>query len=434
MKKIIFVATILIVMGFHTKGFSLSEKGFETINIFTKILHYVENDYVETVDEQRLLRGAIRGLLSSLDPHTVYLSPDIYKELRADTSGIFGGVGLEITVRDGWITVVAAVEGTPAYRAGIQPGDRILKINGRSTKEMDLGDAVKEMRGKQGTKVILNIGRHSLKQPFDVSLSRQIIKVPSIRAEILDGKYLYAKIASFQERTGDDLKKALKKYAKEVQESGLILDMRNNPGGLLDQAVKVCDQFLESGVIVTTESRNKEIDRKEAGLDGDEAHFPMIVLVNGGSASAAEIVAGALQDHGRALILGTQTFGKGSVQSIVELDDGSALKLTIAKYFTPKGRSIQAAGIRPDVIIEPAPTAKVAKEGAPVRLREEFLKGHLKGTSEEEGKAQPEPIAEIPPVDYQKQVALNYLKSWEVFKSVRQETGNKKQEERKKQK
>ena len=421
MKK--FLVILLLVLGplsiVSGPSFALSDKGFQTLDIFSKILQYVESDYVETVDDQKLLRGAIRGMLSNLDPHTVYLSPEVYKELKADTSGIFGGVGLEITVRDGWVTVVSAVEGTPAFRAGILSGDRILKINGKSTKEMDLGDAVKEMRGKQGSKVILTISRRDMKQPFNVSLSRQIIKVPSVRAELLDNKYVYVKISSFQERTSDDLKKGLEKYKKEIQSGGLILDMRNNPGGLLDQAVKVSNQFLDGGVVVTTESRKKEIDRKEAEPDtnGTKSHFPLIVLVNGGSASAAEIVAGALQDHARALLMGTQTFGKGSVQSIVELDDGSALKLTIARYFTPSGRSIQAAGIRPDVIVEPAPT-KVAKEGAPLRLREEYLEGHLKGTSEEEGapsKTVPE-LSQESPTDYQKQMALNYLKSWETFK------------------
>ena len=414
--KLFLVCCLLSVV--CSPAFALSDKGFQTLDIFTKILHYVENDYVESVDDEKLLRGAIRGLLSNLDPHTVYLSPEVYKELKADTSGIFGGVGLEITVREGWVTVISAVEGTPAYKAGIQPGDRILKINGKSTKEMDLGDAVKEMRGSQGSKVTLAIGRKDLKQPFNVTLNRQIIKVPSVRAELLDGKYLYVKISSFQERTSEDLRKILKKYNKDVEANGLILDMRNNPGGLLDQAVKVSDQFLDGGVIVTTESRKKEVDRKEAAPDADGAksHFPMIMLANGGSASAAEIVAGALQDHKRALLLGTQTFGKGSVQSIVELDDGSALKLTIAKYFTPSGRSIQALGIKPDILVEPTPP-KLAKEKTPPRFQEKMLEGHLKGADEEEGAEKSETESfEEPVVDHQKTVALNYLKTWEAFK------------------
>ncbi len=401
--------SFLSVIAWQTQAHSLTSKGFETLNIFSKILHYVENEYVEPVEEQRLLRGAIRGMLSSLDPHTVYLSPEIYKELKADTSGIFGGVGLEITVRDGWVTVVAAVEGTPASQAGIQSGDRILKINGKSTKEMDLGDAVREMRGKQGSKVVLTIGRHHVKQPFDVSLGRRIIKVPSVRTELLENKYLFVKISSFQERTADDLKNILKKYDKEVRAGGLLMDLRNDPGGLLDQAVKVCDLFLKSGVIVTTESRRKEIDRKEAVADGNEGDYPVIILVNGGSASAAEIVAGALQDHKRAVLLGTQTFGKGSVQSVVELEDGSALKLTIAKYFTPSGRSIQALGIRPDMVVEPAPSASTQKTEEEVDKEGKEIKGKKKKS------AIPTEVQALPPLDYQKQMALDYLKNGGVF-------------------
>lgn len=375
-------------------GSALSDKGFETLNIFTKILHYVEEEYVEDVDEQKLLRGAIRGMLSSLDPHTVYLTPSVYENLKADTTGIFGGVGLEITVRDGWITVVSPLEGTPAAKAGILPWDRILQINGQSTKGMDLGTAVKEMRGKHGSKVKLSLSRRGRKKPIQVFILRQAIRVPSVRSELLEEKYLYVKISSFQERTTQDLEKILKKYNREIRQYGLIIDMRNNPGGLLDQAVRVCEQFLDSGVIVTTVGKKGELDRREATPNEPDAlNYPIILLVNGGSASAAEIVAGALQDHGRALVMGTQSFGKGSVQSVVELDDGSALKMTIAKYLTPKGRSIQHEGIRPDVIVDPAPPEKKgAKEKA--KKGEEAVK---------EGEDR---------VDYQKESALGFLKNW----------------------
>lgn len=444
MKKFLIAISILIWLIPPIPLFALSEKGFEALDIFTKILHYVEKDYVESVDERRLIRGAIRGMLSTLDPHSVYLSPKIYKHLKADTSGIFGGVGLEITVRDGWVTVVSPVEGTPAAQAGIKPGDRILKINGKSTKGMDLGTAVKEMRGAKGKKVVLTIGRKGLKKPFDVSLTRQIIKAPSVQSELLEGKYPYVKVSSFQERTAEDLKKILKKYDEAILKQGLILDLRNNPGGLLNQAVQVCDLFLDNGVIVTTAARGKEIDRREATPDGGKEHYPMIILVNGGSASASEIVAGALQDQGRALILGTQSFGKGSVQSVIELEDGSALKLTIARYLTPKGRSIQAEGITPDVVIEPIPPQTEAKEGEhPPNIREKLLEGHLKGEKEEEG-AVFEGFQEAP-LDYQREMALNYLKSWDVLsaglrtmdhglgtKTKKEEKRKKKKEERKK--
>lgn len=413
MKRIFIPISIVLLLGLQSPLYGLSEKGFETLSIFTKILHYVENDYVEEVDEEKLLRGAIRGMLNHLDPHTVYLSPQIYKLLKADTAGVFGGVGLEITVRDGWVTVVSPLEGTPAFHAGIKPGDRILTIDGESTKGMDLGTAVKEMRGRRGSRVHLRIGRRGVKNPINVILMRKVIRAPSIRAELLEEIYPYVKISSFQERTGDDLRKVIKKYKKKIYSKGLIIDLRNNPGGLLDQAVKVSDQFLDEGVIVSTKSKKGEIDRKEA-REGEPGatKFPLIVLVNGGSASASEIVAGALQDHGRAVILGTQTFGKGSVQSVIEMEDGSALKMTIAKYFTPSGRSIQAKGIHPDIIVEPAPGPK--QEVDTFRVREENLKGHLSSGGE------PKPISKTDversvPFDYQKEVALNYLKSWDIF-------------------
>lgn len=375
MKKYLLLAAVLLAINQPAKLFALSEKGFEALNIFTKVLYYVENDYVEAIDEERLLHGAIRGLLSSLDPHTVYLSPAIYKHLKADTSGIFGGVGLEITIRDGWVTVVTPLEGTPAFHSGIQPGDRILQINGQSTKGMDLGMAVKEMRGKHGSSVNLVLSRKGLKKQMRITLTRRVILAPSIRAELLEDKYLYIKISSFQERTDQDLKKVLKEYSKAVSANGLILDMRNNPGGLLEQAVQVSDEFLSRGVIVTTASRKGEMDRREAAPQDGEMDFPMVVLVNGGSASAAEIVAGALQDHHRAAILGTKTFGKGSVQSVLELEDGSALKITIAKYFTPSGKSIQADGIHPDQVVEPTkseefpPVTDNQKEAAMAALK-----------------------------------------------------------------
>lgn len=391
-------------------GLSLSDEGFETLNIFTRILYYVEKDYVEDVDEKKMLQGAIRGMLSVLDPHTVYLSPQVYRHLKADTSGIFGGVGLEITIRDGWVTVVAALEGTPAYLSGIRSGDRILKIDGKSTKGMDLGTAVKDMRGKRGSRVLLTISRKGSDRPFDVAVVRRSIRAPSVQAELLEKKYLYLKMSSFQERTAQDMEREIKKHWKHVKETGMILDLRNNPGGLLEQAVRISDLFLDSGVIVTTASKKGEIDRREAyPEEEDSVKFPLIVLVNGGSASAAEIVAGALQDHERALLVGTQTFGKGSVQSVVELDDGSALKMTIARYFTPKGKSIQADGVHPDVVVEPAAVAQAGTQGK-LRLREEFLEGHLEG-GEHKG------VEDENVFDNQKKVALDYLKSWDVFQS-----------------
>lgn len=413
MKKFFAFVVGFLLFQSPSRSFALTKEGFEALNVFSKILFYVEKDYVENVDEKELLQGAIRGMLSTLDPHSVYLSPKIYKHLKADTSGTFGGVGIEITIRDGWITVVSPVEGSPAMKMGVLPSDRILKINGKSTKGMDLGAAVKEMRGPKGKSVTLTIGRKGLKKPFDVTLTRQTILAPSVQAQLIDDKYTYVKLSSFQERSAHDLQKILKKYREKILEKGLILDLRNNPGGLLNQAVQICDLFLDTGIIVTTAARGKEIDRREAASNEGGEHYPLIILVNGGSASAAEIVAGAMQDQKRGLILGTQTFGKGSVQSVIELEDGSALKLTIARYFTPKGRSIQADGIHPDIVVEPIPPGKEKpEEEAPLHIQEKLLEGHLKGSEEkEEGR-----VFKEAPIDYQREVALNYLKSWDAFK------------------
>lgn len=412
MKKFFAFVVGFLLFQSPSRSFALTEEGFEALNVFSKILFYVEKDYVENVDEKELLQGAIRGMLSTLDPHSVYLSPKVYKHLKADTSGTFGGVGLEITTRDGWITVVSPVEGSPAMKMGVLPSDRILKINGKSTKGMDLGAAVKEMRGPKGKSVTLTIGRKGLKKPFDVTLTRQTILAPSVQVQLIDDKYTYVKLSSFQERSAQDLQKILKKYREKILEKGLILDLRNNPGGLLNQAVQICDLFLDQGIIVTTAARGKEIDRREAVSNEVGEHYPLIILVNGGSASAAEIVAGAMQDQKRGLILGTQTFGKGSVQSVIELEDGSALKLTIARYFTPKGKSIQADGIHPDIMVEPIPPGKEKTgEEAPLQIQEKLLEGHLKGSGEKDE----EWAFKEAPLDYQREVALNYLKSWDAF-------------------
>ncbi|MDO8494703.1 MAG: S41 family peptidase [Deltaproteobacteria bacterium] len=377
-----------ILVFFATPAFALSEQGFKELEIFSKILHYVENDYVEKIDEEELLLGAIRGMLSTLDPHTIYLSPEIYKMLKDDTSGTFGGVGLEITVRDGWVTVISPVEGSPAAQAGIQPNDRILKINDKPTKGMDLGGAVQEMRGKKGQTINLTIGRKGLKEPFDVVLTRKTIRAPSVQWELLEKEFPYVKITSFQERTSDELRKILTKQKEKILKNGLILDMRNNPGGLLQQAVEISDQFLTKGLIVSTATRNKEIDRQEATPNEGGEDYTLLVLVNGGSASAAEIVAGALKDQKRATLMGTQTFGKGSVQSVVELEDGSALKITIAHYYTPSGQNIQDRGIAPDIQVEPIPPEV---QMAPPKEKEE--------------KAIPET-----PRDYQKEMAIDFMK------------------------
>ena len=408
MKKSFILFCFIFAFLFSPKIFPLSEEGFAGLDVFTRVLQYIEEGYVEEVDEKELLRGAIRGMLETLDPHTLYMPPKLYKELKADTTGVFGGIGVEITVQEDWVTVVAPLEGTPAEKAGILSGDRIVKIDGVSTKSMDFSETIQKMRGSKGSNIRLTLTRDTLKQPFDITLKREVIRVPSVRIEVVENQFGIVRISSFQERTAVELRKAVKTFSKESKLKGLILDLRNNPGGLLDEAVDVVDIFLKSGTIVTTESRNKEvIDKREAREEGTEPTYPLIILVNGGSASAAEIVAGALQDSGRGVILGTRTFGKGSVQSVIELSDGSALKLTIARYYTPKGRSIQAEGITPDIVVEPSLSKK--KDDLFPRIREENLKGHLDSTVKSE-EAEEEVVA-----DYQKKIALDYLKSWDKF-------------------
>jgi carboxyl-terminal processing protease len=390
----------------------LNEKLLKHLDQFSHALFYVKKNYVEDPKEQELIYGAIQGMLSNLDPHSVFMDPQSYKDLKADTAGKFGGVGIEITIRKNHLLVVSPIEGTPASRAGVQPGDRIVQIDGKLTKNLGLSDSVKLMRGKRGTKVRLTIMREGVKKPFDVTLTRATIKVRSVKSELLEEHYGYVRIVSFQDKTARDLKKAIARLHKQSKASlrGLILDLRNNPGGLLDEAIGVSDFFLKEGLIVRTESRMDAADEKSAQNNGDEPDFPVIVMVNGGSASASEIVAGALQDHDRALILGTQTFGKGSVQTIFDLGDGSALKLTVARYFTPKGRSIQAEGIVPDVVV----VQKTDESSLQPRryLREKDLEGHLEGEEESDDKKKEETKIEKDP---QKRAALDYLKSWGLF-------------------
>lgn len=390
-------AAILFVMSFPLSSNALTEKGYKELHIFTKVLGYVEDSYVDEINEEKVIIGAIRGMLMTLDPHSAYMSPAVFKELKVDTAGRFDGVGIEVAVRDGYLTVVAPIKGSPADKAGIEPGDRIVKINGDPTEGMDLTQAVTKMRGKRGSHVVLTIYRKSVKQPFDVSLSRQKINVPSVKWQVLDGKYGYVSISSFQADTAKSLRKALEDLKDKGALSGVIMDLRKNPGGLLDQAVDVSNLFLDKGVIVTTESRGQEIDRREATPEGEKFTMPVIILVDHGSASASEIVAGALQDNKRAMVMGLQSFGKGSVQTVIELDDGSGLKLTVARYFTPSGRSIQDSGITPDVVIPASPPSVSEKE------------------PEKEAEISKERVIEKKDVmditaDYQVSVAFDYLK------------------------
>jgi carboxyl-terminal processing protease len=414
---------------------AVGRQDYESLEAFSNILSIVRKNYVENVETKNLVSGAINGMLNSLDPHSAYLTPDLYKELQSDTQGRFGGLGIEITVKGGILTVVSPIEDTPAAKAGIKPGDQIFKIEEEFTKDMSLVDAVKKMRGAKGTKINLTIKREAVADLLEFTLVRDVIRVQSVRTRSLEPGYGYIRLAQFQERSDRDLQRTLEKMAAEKTGiKGLVLDLRNNPGGLLTQAVRVSDMFLDSGLIVYTEGRIESQKQKYfAHKDGTWTDFPVVVLVNGGSASASEIVAGALQDHKRAVVLGTKTFGKGSVQTILPLDDSSALRLTTARYFTPKGRSIQATGIVPDIIVESTPVqdGKVEERRRP-GLREENLPGHLMNPQQNPN-SQPEPAEkdkenQIPSSaptgdetidnDVQLKRALDLLKSWDVFKQI----------------
>ncbi len=413
---------------------AVGRQDYESLEAFSNVLSIVKKNYVETIETKNLVQGAINGMLSSLDPHSAYLTPELYRELQSDTQGRFGGLGIEITIRDGILTVVSPIEDTPAAKAGIKPGDQIFKIEEDFTKDMSLVDAVKKMRGPKGTKINLTIRRDGTPDLIEVTLVRDIIRVQSVRSRTLEAGYGYIRLAQFQERSDRDLQRVLEKMTAEKGGlKGLVLDLRNNPGGLLTQAVRVSDLFLDSGMIVYTEGRIEAQKQKYfAQKGGTWQDFPVVVLVNGGSASASEIVAGALQDHKRAIVLGTKTFGKGSVQTILPLDDNSALRLTTARYFTPKGRSIQATGIVPDIVVEAEP----AKESRPVErkrpsVREENLPGHLNNPQdpsapqEQIDKEKEKQIPSSAPTgdetidgDAQLKRALDLLKSWDVFKQV----------------
>jgi len=417
------------------------EASYENLQAFTNILALVQKNYVEDVSTETLIEGAINGMLASLDPHSAYLTPELYKELQVDTKGTFGGLGIEITVRNGVLTVVSPIEDTPAYRAGIKAGDQIIKIDGQFTKDMTLVEAVKRMRGPKGSKVVISIRRESVSELFDVAIVREVIKIKSVKSKMLEKGYGYLRVTQFQERTDNDVVRVLEEWTRDGDLEGLVLDLRNDPGGLLTQAVKVADTFLDSGLIVYTDGRLENQKQKYfARRPGSYVDFPMVVLVNGGTASASEIVAGALQDHKRAIVLGTQTFGKGSVQTILPLDDSSALRLTTAKYYTPSGRSIQASGIVPDILMENVLMTRTKgvdrREGA--LLREENLPRHFERLEErrremrqEPGIEMESPTEEVPTdggdagikegeqgQDPQLDHAIELLKSWKVFKTV----------------
>jgi carboxyl-terminal processing protease len=395
----------------------------EELRTFSDVFGRIKNDYVESVEDKELLENAIRGMLSGLDPHSAYLDTEQFKELQVGTTGQFGGLGIEVGMENGFVKVIAPIDDTPAQRAGVKAGDLIIRLDDTPVKGMSLNDAVKVMRGKPGTDIVLTIVREGLDKPLQITITRDIIKVKSVKSRSLEPGYGYLRISQFQSKTADYLVDAIAKLKKENggKLTGLVLDLRNNPGGVLNGAVAVSDAFLTKGLIVYTEGRIADSSlRFNATPDDVVGGAPMVVLVNQGSASASEIVAGALQDHKRAIIIGTRTFGKGSVQTILPLSGGTALKLTTARYYTPSGRSIQAEGIVPDIELEILQFAEAEKNLQP--LKESDLSGHLSngnGTRPDDGEDEKDAAEtkkeSLAQSDYQLYEALNLLKGLAIL-------------------
>ncbi|MBI3095972.1 MAG: S41 family peptidase [Rhodocyclales bacterium] len=452
------IAGVLVSLNFSAsagKDAATSALPIEELRSFADVYNAIKQGYVEPVDDKKLITHAISGMLANLDPHSAYLDADSFKDLQVSTQGEFGGLGIEVGMEDGFVKVVAPIEDTPAHKAGLKPGDLIIKIDDTPVKGLSLNDAVKKMRGKPKTQIRLSIVRKGEMKPFEVTLTREKIKVQSVKSKLLEGGYGYLRVTQFQEETAPDVVKHLEKLAKADQEAkgsgirGLVLDLRNDPGGLLNGAVGVSAAFLPPQTLVTsTDGRTEDAKRRylaspEDYQRGHKDDFmkslpayakttPMVVLVNGGSASASEIVAGALQDHKRAVVMGTQTFGKGSVQTVLPLSNNAAIKLTTARYFTPSGRSIQAKGITPDIIVEES-----ANGGSRERIREADLERHLggdkekaaepaapkpatrndkKGKADEAEESPHAPMEFASPKDYQLGQAVNLLKAWQIIK------------------
>lgn len=434
-----FVAGLLIglslAIGHSVYALKDNEKAipFEDLQAFTDVFSRIKSDYVEDVDDKKLLEDAIRGMLSGLDPHSSYLDTDEFGELRIGTTGQFGGLGIEVGMENGFVKVISPIDDTPAARAGIKASDLIIRLDEKPVKGLTLGEAVKIMRGKPNTDIKLTIVREGEPKPLVITITREIIRVKSVKKRMLESGYGYVRITNFQSRTTTDLLKSIADLQEQSKLEGLVLDLRNNPGGVLNGAVGVSDAFLDKGLIVYTEGRIDDSSLKYTATPGDALNgAPLVILVNGGSASASEIVAGAMQDHKRGIIMGFKTFGKGSVQTIQELRNGSAVKLTTARYYTPNGRSIQAEGIEPDIILRNIEVKSEKK--ASKTVSEADLSGHLSnpvnGDEEEsssDSKSKDDEAEEssdkLSETDYQLFEALNLLKGLTIANRIQQSQG-----------
>ncbi len=438
------IAIILVFIG-GKPLISFAEDRYSDLQNFSKILNLVQQYYVEEVDTKKLVNGAIKGMLRELDPHTNFMPADIFKDFESETSGEFGGLGIEISVQNGVLTIISPIEDTPAWIAGIKPGDRIIAINNQSTKGFSLVEASALLKGKRGTSITLTVVRESQDKPIDFLITRGSVKIKSIKPTPLDDGFIYVKITSFIDNTSSDLEKALTEFKKRNngKVEGILIDLRRNPGGLLEQAIKVSDLFLKEGVIVSTIGRDPK--NKEVSVASKKAPFadvPVVILINEFSASASEIVSGALQDNKRAIVVGERSFGKGSVQSVIKLGDGSGLKLTVARYYTPSGVSIQSEGIKPDIEIEDIDAEIFAKAINKTKgMREKDISGHLKSDKEKNAEKNNQSVPSMDKnavawwkdigskkdsdltdkeklfkADYQAYQAFSYLRAWKTLK------------------
>lgn len=442
-KKYLLGLFALILLGFSNPIKMWAEERYTELQSFAKILNLIQQYYVDPVDTKKLVNGAIKGMLKELDPHTNYMPPEIFKDFESETAGEFGGIGIEISVQNGVLTIISPIEDTPAWKAGIKPGDKVVAIDGQSTKGFTLVEASALLKGKNGEPIVLSVIRDNSEKPLDVRIVRGQVKLKSVKSVQLDNGYIYIRITSFIESTSKELEKTLSDFGgKSKKIEGILLDLRKNPGGLLEQAIKVSDLFLKDGVIVSTIGRDvKSKEVSSASKNAPYPDVPIVVLINEYSASASEIVSGALQDNKRAVIVGERSFGKGSVQSVIKLGDGSGLKLTVARYYTPSGVSIQSEGIKPDIEIEEVDSALFAKAITDKKSqREKDIAGHLKNDAEKKkskNKADDkDSIAwwkdvankkdsdlseseKLFKTDYQAYQAYSYLKAWKTLKKLR---------------